>query len=125
MKLQGIILTNRDSKQDYYFDSIVEDNFIASKTRILCYLINAKDQREKITLNLFSILNSLNTPNGAWSIKMPEDQKFIYDTEVWVKGKILSECENNCDIIEIDEVGHPRQLAIRRFNQIKKRVLQG
>lgn len=124
MKIQDIILTNRDSKQDYRFDEMVEDNFIPNKTRMLCYLINVNDTREKITLNLFHILNSLNTPNGSWSLKMPEATKFIYDTEVWVKGKILSECENNCDIIQIDEVGHPRQLAIRRFNQIKKRILQ-
>lgn len=117
MKIRNIVLINRDSKQEYELREINDETQ-------LCYLSLIAGIESKISLNLFSILNSLNTPNGAWSLKVPAEKSFIYDTEVWVKGKLLSEYENNCDLIEIDEVGHPRQLTIRRFNQLRKRVFK-
>ncbi len=113
MKIENIILIQRDGGNEYRLCEI-SDKGICRLEGITVFAV--------IGLSLWRILNALNTPNGAWSMKIDAD-KFIYENEVWVKGKLLSECENNCDIIEIDEVGHPRQLAIRRFNQIKKRSL--
>jgi hypothetical protein len=133
MEIKNIVLINRDSKQEYRLDDIDELNRFGKH---LCHLINISDERNKINVSLFHLLNSLNTPNGAWSLKMPEGIKFIYDTEVWVKGKMLSENGRDAttehdgtdraveDIIEINEVGHPRELLIRRRDQLKKRILQ-
>ena len=115
MIIKGIVLIQRDGRAEFKLNDVDENG--------LCHFhgitVNAY-----LTLSLFHVLNALNTPNGAWSLKMPEGKKFIYDNEVWVKGRILSEYENNCDLIEISEVGHPRELTISRFNQIKKRVFQ-
>ena len=72
------------------------------------------------------MLSALNTPNGAWSLK--DDRPFVYDNEVWIKGKMLSENGREGggeveDLIEINEVGHPRELYIRRRLQIRKKVI--
>lgn len=117
MIIENIILIQRDGKQEWFLNEIEENG--------LCHLVGI-GHPAKLTLRLFHILNALNTPNGAWSLKIPEEKKYIYDTEVWVKGKLLSECENNCDIIEVESINTPfeNELVISRFRQIRKRIFQ-
>lgn len=121
-EIQTIVLIQRDGGAEYQLEHIS--------------LMNCRLEKVggggSINLPLYHLINALNTPKGAWSLKYPDSMKYAFEGEVWVRGKLLSENgreESDMgrveDIIEINEMGHPRELSIRRRNYIRKHTLLG
>jgi len=60
MNIENIILIQRDTGYEFQLVGLKENG--------LCYL-HGITTKTRITLNLFHVLNALNTPNGAWNLK--------------------------------------------------------
>jgi len=118
MEIKNVILIQRDTGDEYQLLDLTEGGLVH---------LSGVSNNVRITINFIHMLNALNTPNGAWSLKVPE-ASFVYDTEVWVKGKMLSENgregDTVMDLIEVNDAGHPRELAVRRQYQLRGRILK-
>ncbi len=130
MNIKNIILIQRDSGIEFHLVEMIE----GSDGNTLCHLKqNPNDIGISITLNLFRILHALNTPCGAWSLKIAPE-KYNLDNVVFIKAEFLekdsngvNETANGFNLIRVMDGGsRPQELHIKnsKYNQARVRVLK-
>jgi hypothetical protein len=125
MKIDNIILVQRDSGKEFYLKEMTE----MANCSILCRLEEiGVSVPIAITLSLLCILNALNNPCGAWSLKL-SDEQYNFDNIVYIKGEFIEkeETENGFNLIKVMDGGtRPQELYIKnnRYNQARIRNLK-
>jgi hypothetical protein len=125
MNIKNIILIQRDSGLEFELTQMTE----MANDHVLCKLQQSGAVAPiTIQLNLFHILNALNTPCGAWSLKISPD-KYILDNVVFIKAEFIEkeESENGFNLVKVMDGGsRPQELNIKnnRYNQARVRILK-
>jgi len=124
MDINNIILIQRDSGREF---QLMEINEMANGNA-LCRLREPVEAGISISLSLFHILNALNTPCGAWALKVSPD-KYILDNTVFIKAEFIEkeETANGFNLVKVMDAGtRPQELYIKnnKYHQIRVRVLK-